>query len=137
MCGFCWSTPNNDTAFVEQAVNTLRHRGPDEQSITLTPLGALGHARLSIVDVRASHQPMEDGRHWIVFNGEIYNFQTLRAQLDRSWVMHGDTQVVMSLIVERGIEAIDSLDGMFAFAFSGNEGLLARDAIGLKPLCYT
>jgi asparagine synthase (glutamine-hydrolysing) len=80
---------------------------------------------------------MEDGRHWIVFNGEIYNFQTLRAQLDRSWVTHGDAEVVMSLIVERGIEAIDSLDGMFAFAFFGDEVLLARDAIGIKPLYYT
>jgi len=136
MCGFCGSTPSNDTTFVEQAVWKLRHRGPDEQGVTQTPLGAMGHARLSIVDVAASHQPMADGQHWIVFNGEIYNFQSLRSQLSGDWLTQGDTEVVMRLIMEHGMEAIGALDGMFAFAFFGDEVLLARDAIGIKPLYY-
>jgi len=136
MCGFCGSTPNKDTSFVEQAVLKMRHRGPDEQGVMQTLQGTLGHARLSIVDVAASHQPMAEGQHWIVFNGEIYNFQALRNQLPGSWHTQGDTEVVMRLIVERGMEAIDALDGMFAFAFFGDEVLLARDAIGIKPLYY-
>jgi asparagine synthase (glutamine-hydrolysing) len=136
MCGFCGSTPNKDTTFVEQAVRKLRHRGPDEQGITQTPFGVLGHTRLSIVDVAASHQPMADGQHWIVFNGEVYNFQSLRSQLPGEWRTQGDTEVVMRLIMERGMEAVDALDGMFAFAFFGDEVLLARDAIGIKPLYY-
>jgi len=136
MCGFCGTTPNTNTTFVKQAVRKLRHRGPDEQGVTQTPLGALGHARLSIVDVVASHQPMTDGLHSIVFNGEIYNFQSLRDQLPGLWHTHGDTEVVMRLLLERGIEFIDALDGMFAFVFFGDEVLLARDAIGIKPLYY-
>lgn len=136
MCGFCGSTPSKDLTFVEQSVHKLHHRGPDEQGVMQTPLGALGHARLSIVDVAASHQPMTDGQQWIVFNGEVYNFQSLRSQLSGPWHTQGDTEVVMRLIKERGMEAIDALDGMFAFAYFGDEVLLARDAIGIKPLYY-
>ncbi len=137
MCGFCGTTLTNNQAFVEQAVNKLRHRGPDEQGLTLTPIGTLGHARLSIVDVAASHQPMTNGQRWIVFNGEIYNFQALRSQLPGLWVTQGDTEVVMRLLAEHGTAAIERLDGMFAFALFDNELLLARDAIGIKPLYYT
>jgi asparagine synthase (glutamine-hydrolysing) len=79
---------------------------------------------------------MFDGQHWIVFNGEIYNFQSLRSQLPGSWRTRGDTEVVMRLIKERGMEAIDALDGMFAFVFFGEEVMLARDAIGIKPLYF-
>ncbi len=136
MCGFCGSTPNKDTTFVERAVRRLRHRGPDEQGVTQTPFGVLGHTRLSIVDVAASHQPMADGQHWIVFNGEVYNFQSLRSQLPGEWLTQGDTEVVMRLIKERGMEALDALDGMFAFVSFGDEVFLARDAIGIKPLYY-
>ena len=64
-------------------------------------LGALGHTRLSIVDVATSHQPMTDGQHWIVFNGEIYNFQSLlELQLSGPWLTQGDTEVVMRLIMK-------------------------------------
>lgn len=137
MCGFCGVTPNNNQTFVEQAVRTLRHRGPDEQGVTPTLFGTLGHARLSIVDVAASHQPMTDGQRWIVFNGEIYNFEALRNHLPGIWTTNGDTEVVMRLIGERGPENLDLLDGMFAFALFDKEIILARDAIGIKPLYYT
>ncbi len=80
---------------------------------------------------------MTDGQRWIVFNGEIYNFQALRNRLPGIWSTEGDTEVVMRLIAERGVESLDILDGMFAFAFFDNELLLARDAIGIKPLYYT
>jgi asparagine synthase (glutamine-hydrolysing) len=136
MCGFCGTTPFKDMPFVEQAIQRLRHRGPDEQGVTPAFQGALGHARLSIVDVAASHQPMSDGQNWIVFNGEIYNFQSLRDQLPGEWNTRGDTEVVLRLMRERGAEAIELLDGMFAFALFGDEVVLARDAIGIKPLYY-
>lgn len=137
MCGFCGVTPKNDQIFVEKAVRLLRHRGPDEQGLSLTPLGTLGHTRLSIVDVSSSRQPMTDGKRWIVFNGEIYNFKALRNHLTGTWATHGDTEVVMRLMGEQGPESLNLLDGMFAFALFDKELLLARDALGIKPLYYT
>lgn len=136
MCGFCGSTPNKDTTFVEKATRLMRHRGPDERGVAQMPQGALGHARLSIVDVAASRQPMTDGQDALAFNGEIYNFQALRSRLPGTWRTQGDTEVVMRLIQNRGIEIVEALDGMFAFAFFGDEVFLARDAIGIKPLYY-
>lgn len=136
MCGFCGSTPNIDMEFAGQAVLKLHHRGPDEQGLIETPVGALGHARLSIVDIADSHQPMTDGKQWLVFNGEVYNFRSLRNRLAGQWQTHGDTEVVLRLIKEQGIEAIDELDGMFTFAYFGEEVYLARDAIGIKPLYF-
>lgn len=136
MCGFCGIISNNNEPFVRKALHTLHHRGPDEQGVTPTPFGMLGHTRLSIVDVATSHQPMTDGEHWIAFNGEIYNFQALRNHISGKWKTQGDTEVVLHLISERGVKQLDILDGMFAFALFGDEPLLARDAIGIKPLYY-
>ena len=134
MCGFCGTIPNPNQEIIAKALKRLHHRGPDEQAVKTTPFGSLGHSRLSIVDVAHSHQPMTDGKRWIVFNGEIYNFQALHDFLQGEWHTQGDTEVVLRLIAEKGVNQIHNLDGMYAFAILDKDPLLARDAIGIKPL---
>jgi asparagine synthase (glutamine-hydrolysing) len=99
-------------------------------------MGTLGHARLSILDVAGSHQPMSDDLRWIVFNGEVYNFLTLRQTLPAPWKTHGDTEVVLKLLNQKGTRAINELDGMFAFVTFDDGILLARDPLGIKPLYF-
>jgi asparagine synthase (glutamine-hydrolysing) len=137
MCGFVGCYPHNDKQGVRKAVRRLAHRGPDEQHVIDTRLGSLGHARLSILDVDGSHQPMKTGQHWIVFNGEIYNFLELRQRLlSIHWQTNGDTEVVLNSFLSRGPEILHELDGMFAFAIFDDGLFLARDPIGIKPLYY-
>ncbi len=136
MCGFVGCYPNNQQQEIEKAIQRLVHRGPDEQGVTSTPLGTLGHARLSILDVASSHQPMSDGLRWIVFNGEVYNFQALRDGLPAPWKTHGDTEVVLKLYGQNGTAFVDELDGMFAFAIIDDGILLGRDPLGIKPLYF-
>ena len=106
---------------------------------------ALGHRRLSIIDLtHYGHQPMasSDGRLWITFNGEIYNFPELRAELIAAghiFRTRSDTEVILHLWEEYGLDALPRLDGMFAFAIydlARNELTLARDRFGVKPLYY-
>jgi len=118
MCGFVGCHPSHQPQLIEQAIQRITHRGPDEQGVTSTPMGTLGHARLSIVDVADSHQPMSDGPRWIVFNGEIYNFQSLRKTLPAPWKTHGDTEVILKLYAQKGPRAVTQLDGMFALSSS-------------------
>jgi len=136
MCGFIGCHPSNQPQLIEQAIQRITHRGPDEQGVTSTPMGTLGHARLSIVDVADSHQPMSDGPRWIVFNGEIYNFQSLRKTLPAPWKTHGDTEVILKLYAQNGPRAVTQLDGMFAFVIFDEGICLARDPLGIKPLYY-
>lgn len=123
----------------------LRHRGPDGQGLFRSASGhaALAHARLSILDLSpAGHQPMStpDGRFTIVFNGEIYNFQELRRELEaRGVVFHSnsDTEVVLRAYEAYGADCVAKLRGMFAFALWDEREqscLLARDQFGIKPL---
>jgi asparagine synthase (glutamine-hydrolysing) len=129
----------------------LAHRGPDDQGIRrLTgrdgvALGAIAHRRLSILDLTsAGHQPMvsSNGRYVVAFNGEIYNFRTLRAELERAgarFTSDGDTAVLLEGWVRFGPAFVHRLDGMFAFALwdEWNRSLyLARDVFGIKPLYY-
>ena len=128
-----------------RSLAALRHRGPDDQGQFRSASGhaALAHARLSILDLSpAGHQPMvsPDGRLAIVFNGEIYNFQELRATLqDRGVVFrsNSDTEVVLRAYEAYGAECVAKLRGMFAFALWDERErtcLLARDPFGIKPL---
>lgn len=123
----------------------LRHRGPDDEGLYVDAKGrcALGHARLSILDLSsAGHQPMSttDGRYAIVFNGEIYNFRDLRQHLQRKGVAFrstSDTEVLLRLYEREGAECVKRLDGMFAFAiWDSLERIcfLGRDPLGIKPL---
>jgi asparagine synthase (glutamine-hydrolysing) len=126
--------------------DTLAHRGPDGRGLHVDgPLG-LGHRRLSIIDVSdAGRQPMTtpDGRYWISYNGEIYNFRELRADLERrGWVVRSrtDSEVLLYAYAEWGARCLDRLNGMFAFAVwdtDRRELFLARDRYGIKPLYFT
>ena len=124
----------------------LRHRGPDGQTAWTSPTGrcVLGHARLKVIDLETGDQPMgnEDGSIQVVFNGEIYNFRTLRSELERAghrFRTRSDTEVLVHGYEQWGDALPERLDGMFAFAvWDEREGrlLLARDRAGKKPLFW-
>lgn len=128
---------------------TIRHRGPDDEGVWVDGEAEIGlaHRRLSIVDLSpAGHQPMvsADGRYVIAFNGEIYNYEAIRAELDgeepRTWRGHSDTEVLVAAICRWGLKgALERTVGMFAFALWDRETRtvsLARDRLGEKPLYY-
>lgn len=123
----------------------LRHRGPDDRGAWTDASCGLAHARLAVIDITsAGHQPMAtaDQRYWIVFNGEIYNFQELREELEASGTTfrsHSDTEVILEGYRAWGDGVIDRLRGMFAFALwdsAQQRLLLARDRLGKKPLFW-
>lgn len=122
----------------------IHHRGPDEQGLFTEGPVALAIQRLSIIDVAGGHQPYrnETGDLVCVFNGEIYNFQELRAGLQERghrFATHADGEVIVHLYEERGVECLEALNGMFALALWDRKRerlFLARDRLGIKPL-YT
>lgn len=123
----------------------ISHRGPDDQGQKFFPYAALGHRRLSIIDIAGGHQPMPDFRKktWIAFNGEIYNFKDLRKKIEGkgiSFRTHSDTEVLVNLLADQGKEALPNINGMFGFAYYNPDkdyGLVARDHLGIKPVYYT
>ncbi|HEY5744200.1 MAG TPA: asparagine synthase (glutamine-hydrolyzing), partial [Terrimicrobiaceae bacterium] len=149
MCGIAGKVMLDSQARVDRAVihrmlGVIRHRGPDGEGVYCDgPIG-LAHVRLAIIDLHTGAQPMtnEDQTVWIVFNGEIYNFQELREHLvarGHTFRSKTDTEVILHLYEELGPECVNSLRGMFAFAIwdSVKKRLfLARDRIGIKPLYY-
>ena len=133
-----------ETIQIKRMVKSLQHRGPDALTQVERGSVALGHARLSIVDIAGGTQPMmsDDGRLALVFNGEIYNFEELRTQLIAqgiSFKTASDTEVVLRLYERDGAECLALLRGMFAFAvhdIKTGQLFLARDRLGIKPLFY-
>jgi asparagine synthase (glutamine-hydrolysing) len=124
----------------------LLHRGPDDQGYFCGPGVCLGHRRLSIIDLSAAgRQPMsnEAGSVWVALNGEIYNYQELRRDLEKRghrFKSHTDTEVIAHLYEEKGLDCVRQLLGMFAFAIWDTDKkqlVLARDRVGKKPLLYT
>ena len=122
---------------VESMVSAMQHRGPDANGIYHGDNVVLGHARLSIIDLYAkANQPFTsvDGRYTIVFNGEIYNYQSLRSQLPGyDFVTNSDTEVLLAALIQWGIPALQKANGMFAFAFydrAEQKLWLARDRMG-------
>lgn len=121
------------------------HRGPDEGDQYLDEQVGLGHRRLSIIDLASGQQPMQDesGRYVLIFNGEIYNFPALRAELEQlghQFKTHCDTEVILRGHIQWGDACTEKLQGMFAYAFwdkAQQRLLLARDRLGIKPLFYT
>lgn len=148
MCGFVFqydSVTSTDYALnrIKSALNEISHRGPDDLRAINVGAAYFAHARLSIIDVAASKQPMQsaDSRYTLVFNGEIYNFQELRQRLEDHWRFQtsGDTEVLLAGLVLEGEGFIKHLEGMWAFAFWDSQDrqlLLSRDRMGKKPLYY-
>lgn len=151
MCGICGIINYNSVGKVKEdclraMTNKMIHRGPDDAGVYVKENIGLGHRRLKIIDLtEAGRQPMsnEDGTIWIVLNGEIYNYKELRQGLTdkgHAFKSHTDTEVVIHLYEEYGVECIKYLRGMFAFGIWDEKEkllLLARDRIGKKPLLYS
>ncbi len=132
-------------ACLEEMCRTIIHRGPDDQGTFIDEHIALGMRRLSIIDVAGGHQPIEneDGTIKIVFNGEIYNYRSLRADLETAghrFRTRTDTETIVHAYEEYGVDCVNRLNGIFAFALwdaPARRLFLARDRIGVKPLYYS
>jgi asparagine synthase (glutamine-hydrolysing) len=146
MCGIAGIiTPNPVTSVIlDQMSNALAHRGPDDEGMWLGADVSLIHRRLSIIDIDGGHQPMlsPNSDLIVVFNGEIYNYPELRENLlakGRHFLTHCDTEILLHLYDEYGVDFVTVLRGMFAFALwdvRKRQLLLARDHLGQKPLFY-
>ena len=124
--------------------HSLRHRGPDDQGVLTHNHVGLGHTRLTIVDLESGPQPLlsRDKRYAISFNGELYNYQVLRKELEDSgsvFQTRTDTEVILNLYIKEGEACLDKLRGMFCFTILDKESgdvFIARDRLGIKPLYY-
>jgi asparagine synthase (glutamine-hydrolysing) len=133
-----------DEATIHRMCEAIVHRGPDDEGIFVKAGVGLGMRRLSIIDLAGGHQPVfnEDRTVWIVYNGEIYNFPELRAELEKCghrFYTNTDTEVIVHLYEDLGADCVKKLRGMFAFAlYDERRGklLMARDRFGKKPLHY-
>jgi len=149
MCGLCGVLNFDGQAPVDREglaamTATLQNRGPDDLGYYLSGPVGLGHRRLSIIDLETGHQPLgnEDGSVWIVYNGELYNYPEIRANLEKAghrFATSSDTEVIVHAYEEYGADCLKAMNGMFAFAIWDNNRhrlLLARDRLGIKPLYY-
>ncbi len=149
MCGFVGRISKNNNSIskreIELAMSTIQHRGPDDSGIYIHNNVALGHVRLSIIDLFHGHQPMHSQTERniiIVYNGETYNFNDLRRNIiSKGYVLHtySDTEVILMMYLIHGIESFKMLNGMFAFCLydeDKDELYLCRDRHGIKPLYY-
>jgi asparagine synthase (glutamine-hydrolysing) len=132
------------TAVLQAMLAALEHRGPDDRGAHVGDGVALGMTRLAIIDLVTGRQPMtsDDGAAAVVFNGEIYNFRTIRAELEAGGARfrtQSDTEVILRAWEVDGVRCVNRLRGMFAFAVwdaRRRQLLLARDRLGKKPLYY-
>jgi len=138
-------SPSESRQLAERMCHVITHRGPDDAGYYVEGDVAIGMRRLSIIDIASGQQPIsnEDGTIWIVFNGEIYNFAELRADLiarGHRFKTNSDTETIVHLYEEDGERCVERLRGMFGFAIwdrRENKLFLARDRAGKKPLHYT
>ena len=147
MCGingvFQFSGYNRGEGVIDQMNQALAHRGPDAEGVHRDKFVQLGHRRLSIIDVdERSNQPFtsNDGKWVMVFNGEIYNYKSIKAQLtDYDFKTDSDTEVVLAAYIKWGDKCLRAFNGMFSFAIWNLEQkslFIARDRLGIKPLYY-
>lgn len=149
MCGICgkliFSSEPVEPSLIARMAGLLRHRGPDEERIYSAPHIGLGQTRLSIIDLdKSATAPLsnEDDSIWVVFNGEIYNFQQLRRELEdkgHTFRTRTDTEVIVHLYEQYGFDCLQKMRGMFAFALWDSARKLlfaARDRLGKKPFAY-
>jgi asparagine synthase (glutamine-hydrolysing) len=149
MCGICGIFDRSgdpvDRSVLGRMISVLEHRGPDGKGEFIDREVGLGHLRLSIIDVDGGSQPIdnEDGSLQVVFNGEIYNFVELRAELEafgHRFKTRSDTEVIVHAYEQWGRDCVGRFNGMFAFALWDSrrrELFIARDHLGIKPLYYT
>jgi len=144
MCGICGGVTDSNLD-IKSMVQTIKHRGPDFQGTYIDNSVYLGHARLSILDLSiGANQPMksENSQYILVYNGEIYNFQSIKKNLENlghSFKTHSDTEVVLNGFMEWGIKLFEKLNGMFAFSIYDKQAqkiYIVRDRFGIKPLYY-
>ena len=143
MCGLIGATgPSVDAARAQSAIDGLAWRGPDDRGLWSEQEAVLAHCRLSIIDLSpAGHQPMlsADGRYVLTYNGEIYNYRELRAELGGDWRSDSDSEVILRAYARWGKAFLRRLRGMFALGIWDRHEkrlLLARDRLGVKPLYY-
>ena len=147
MCGIAGYFERNgkaSQAVVQAMCDVIRHRGPDDEGFHVDGPCAIGMRRLSIIDLATGHQPIsnEDGSVWVVFNGEIYDYKELRERLigqGHRFRTHSDTEVLVHLYEQEGVDGLHRLRGMFAFCIwdaKARKLLLVRDRFGKKPLYY-
>ncbi|HDZ42100.1 MAG TPA: asparagine synthase (glutamine-hydrolyzing) [Bacteroidetes bacterium] len=149
MCGIAgiidYNSRSNKVTRVESMLRSISFRGPDESGIYHAPLATMGNVRLSIIDIVGGQQPLSDssGRYWIVFNGEIFNYKELKAELENKgdrFNTQSDTEVLVNLYARYGEQCLNYLNGQFAFAIwdkKKEELFMARDRVGIRPLFYT
>jgi asparagine synthase (glutamine-hydrolysing) len=149
MCGICGVFHSERTRRVNRELlagmnQQIVHRGPDDDGFLVEENVGLAMRRLSIIDIQTGHQPLsnEDGDVWIVFNGEIYNHQDLRKDLEsrgHRYRTKSDTETIVHSYEEYGSRCVEHLRGMFAFAIWDRRKrklFIARDRLGIKPLYY-
>ncbi len=147
MCGICgeiyWDGQRADISRLNPMLQQMVRRGPDDEGVWVRDQVGLGHRRLSIIDLSdGGHQPMHDQEFSLVFNGCIYNYQSLKTELEalgHEFVTDSDTEVILKAYRQWGLECVQYFEGMFAFAIWDDDQqllLLARDRIGIKPLYY-
>ncbi len=145
ICGFFQLANEADDATLKRMNDRIVHRGPDDEGFFMEAGVGLAARRLSIIDLDTGHQPLasSSGRCWIAYNGEVYNFAELRRELEgrgRSFRTRSDTEVVVNLYEEYGLDFVGRLRGMFAVAIYDRfrrRLVLARDPLGKKPLYYS
>lgn len=144
MCGIAGIAGRPDAALIRAMTDTLVHRGPDGEGQYTDDAVSLGHRRLSIIDLAGGAQPMAyaGGRYQIVYNGEVYNFQELRRELENyghAFETRSDTEILLAAYAQWGEACVERFRGMFAFALWDRHEkrlFLARDPVGVKPLYY-
>lgn len=145
IAGYITVAPSSDSeAILRRMTDAIAHRGPDDFGYYHDPHAHLGHRRLSIIDVAAGHQPMtnETGSHWVTYNGEIFNHQDIRPQLEQAghrYQTRCDTETLLHAYEELGPASVDQYRGMFAYAIWDRERrrlFCVRDRLGIKPFYY-
>ncbi len=150
MCGIAGGTKFYSSTSISNDILTrmlgrIKHRGPDESGIYSSENVAIGNVRLSIIDISSGQQPLcnSTGDIWIAYNGEIFNYVELKAELEQKgykFKTNSDTEVVVLLYEAYGIDFVKKLNGQFAISLwdkRTKELILIRDRVGIRPLYYT
>ena len=139
MCGICGVYGTNEANKIRRMLDSILHRGPDGNIVHNFPWGSLGFCRLDIFGPPGINQPaISANKTAVVFNGEIYNFDELKSLFPNSDEVSDEANLILKLFLKEGVECFQKIKGMFAIAvLTPDELILARDAVGIKPLVYT